>query len=528
MKRRTTLISLTALCAVIMLPTFARAQNARALVMRPDREDVSAPLREITPKRHVSTNPEHELKRLPAQTGGGQDPLAATGTSTSAATTAPGIGFDGVGVGGGYSPDAAPPDTNGAAGLTQYVQWVNEDFAVYDKATGTRLYGPAAGNTLWSGFGGPCQTFNDGDPIVQYDKAANRWVMTQFAVSSTPYTQCIAVSDTPDATGTYHRYSFNYGTSFNDYPKVGVWPDGYYITYNMFKNGRTFQGAKVCAIDRAAILGTATRAVTQQCVQLSTSFGGVLPADLDGSIQPPANSPEFLLNFGTNSLNFWRFKVDWTNTANTALTGPTNLPVATFSRACSGGTCIPQLGTTQKLDSLADRLMYRLAYRAFADGHEALVVNHSIATSGTSGSGLRWYELRNSAAGPLATAAPVVYQQGTFAPDSQFRWMGSAAMDKVGNIAIGYSRSSSTANPSIFFTARNPSDPLGTMSLAESTIIIGGGSQQATLARWGDYSSLSVDPVDDCTMWYTTEYLKTNGSFNWSTRVGTFKITGCQ
>jgi hypothetical protein len=532
MKKSLTSLTLIALCATMLLPTGTRAQNPaptvqRAEILRPDHADVSQPLRDIAPKHHVSTNPEHELKRLPAQldsraTAGVQDPLAATGVTPSAATVSQGLNFDGVGIGGGYTPDAAPPDTNGAVGATQFVQWVNEDFAVYDKATGARIYGPAAGNTLWSGFGGPCQSFNDGDPIAQYDKVANRWVMTQFAVSATPYTQCIAVSDTPDATGTWHRYSFSYGTDFNDYPKLGVWPDGYYITYNMFRRGRTFIGSKVCAIDRAAILGQVVRSVTQQCVQLSSSFGGVLPADQDGLTPPLVGAPEVLLNFGTNSLNLWRYHVDWTNTANTKLTGPTNLPVAAFTRACGGGTCVPQLGTSQQLDSLADRLMYRLAYRNFGD-HESLVVNHSVATSGSTGSGVRWYELRS-----VTSGTPTVFQQGTFAPDSQYRWMGSMAMDKVGNIAVGYSRSSSTANPSIYFTARNPTDPLGTMSLSETTIVIGGGSQLPTLARWGDYSSLSVDPVDDCTMWYTTEYLKQNGTFNWSTRVGTFKITGRQ
>ncbi len=525
MKKTLTSLALAALCAVVLLPA-AYAQSAtadehRAEIIPPDRQDVSPPLRDITPKHHVSTNPEHELKRLPAQANGGQDTLAARGTSTSAATATTGSNFDGVGIGGGYTPNAAPPDTNGAVGATQYVQWVNEDFAVYDKATGARIYGPVAGNTLWSGFGGPCQTYNDGDPIVQYDKAANRWIMTQFAVSATPYTQCVAVSDTSDATGTYKRYSFSYGTDFNDYPKVGVWPDGYYITYNMFRRGRTFIGSKVCALDRAAILGTATRAVTQQCVQLSSSFGGLLPADVDGATQPPAGAPEVVLNFGTNSLNMWKYHVDWTNAANSTFTGPTNIPVAAFSRACGGGTCIPQLGTSQQLDSLGDRLMYRLAYRRFADGHEALVVNHSITANGAVG--VRWYELRS-----VTSGTPTVFQQGTFAPDTQYRWMGSVAMDKVGNIGLGYSRSSSTAKPSIYFTARNPTDPAGTMSLTETTIVIGGGSQLATLARWGDYSSLSVDPVDDCTMWYTTEHLKADGTFNWSTRIGNFKITGCQ
>jgi len=527
MKKGFALLFLLALA--IALSPATRAQSAdlpmQAQVLRPDREDISPPLRTIAPKRHISTNPDHEVKRFPQQVQGGNDQLATQGTSPSTVTISPGLGFDGLGVGGGYTPDAAPPDTNGAAGATQYVQWVNESFAVYDKVTGSRIYGPAAGNTLWSGFGGPCQTSNDGDPIAQYDKAANRWVMTQFAVSSQPYTQCIAVSDTSDATGTYHRYAFSYGRNFNDYPKLGVWPDGYYITYNMFRNGRSFIGSQVCAIDRAAILGTAARAVTQQCVQLSSSFGGLLPSDLDGATPPPAGSPNLLLNFGTNSLRLWKFTVNWTTPSATTLTGPTTLAVSSFSTACGGGACIPQLSTSQKLDSLADRLMYRLAYRNFGD-HEALVVNHSVTAGG--GSGVRWYELRNPAGGTMGSGTPVVYQQGTYAPDTLYRWMGSAAMDKVGNLAVGYSVSSSGMNPSIRFTGRAPSDPLGTLNLIETGVMNGGGSQLPTLARWGDYSSLSVDPVDDCTMWYTTEYLKANGTFNWSTRIANFKLAGCQ
>lgn len=531
MKKVFALLIAAAFCGMAISSTVVYGQSSvaeerGAEVFHPDRQDVSPALRNIKPQGHVSTNPDHEVKRLPAQKDSGQDQLFAASISPNTATTNPGLGFDGLGVGGGYTPDAAPPDTNGAVGATQYVQWVNEDFAVYDKTTGARVYGPAAGRTLWTGFGGPCETYNDGDPIVQYDKAANRWVMTQFAVSAQPYTQCIAVSTTSDATGTYNRYAFSYGRNFNDYPKVGVWPDGYYITYNMFRNGRTFIGSQVCAIDRDAILGNAARAVTQQCVQLSNAYGGVLPSDLDGSIAPPAGSPNFLLNFGTNALNFWRFHVDWVNKANTTMTGPTSIAVSAFSRACGGGTCIPQLGTSQKLDSLADRLMYRLAYRHFADGHEALVVNHSI-TSG-SVTGIRWYELRNAASGTMASATPVVYQQGTYAPDSLYRWMGSAAMDKVGNIAIGYSTSNSANYPAIRFTGRNPSDPLGTMSATETILQLGGGAQQATLNRWGDYSSISVDPVDDCTMWYTTEYLKANGTFNWSTRVASFRFSTCQ
>src|SRR5262249_12148439 len=364
---------------------------------------------------------------------------------------------------------------------------------------------------------------NDGDPIVQYDKLASRWIFTQFSVSTTPYLQCVAVSTTSDATGTYNRYAFSYGNQFPDYPKLGVWPDAYYISFNIFNNGVQFAGAKVCAYDRTSMLAGA--AATQQCFQLSTSFGGLLPSDLDGPASPPpAGSPNFFLNFGTNSLNLWKFHVDWANTANTALTGPTNIAVAAFSAACTGGACLPQLGPLERLDSVGDRLMYRLAYRNFGD-HEAMVVNHSVAT-GSGNVGARWYELRNPTGSTMAAGTPVVFQQSTYAPDSNYRWMGSIAIDKAGNIALGYSVSSSTMNPAIRFTGRAPSDALGSMQ-AENTIINGTGSQNGGLNRWGDYSAMTVDPGDDCTFWYTNEYLKSSGSFNWSTRISSFKFAAC-
>ncbi|HEV2235169.1 MAG TPA: hypothetical protein VGR57_00780, partial [Ktedonobacterales bacterium] len=456
-----------------------------------------------------------------------------------------GLSFDGVGDTSNTPANpcnCAPPDTNGAVGATQYVQWVNSAFAVYDKGTGALAPGfPKAGNTLWSGFGGPCEANNDGDPIAQYDKIAQRWVLTQFSVTNggtSGYMQCVAVSTTSDATGSYNRYAFSYGTTqFNDYPKLGVWPDGYYATYNIFNNGQTFAGAKVCAFDRTSMLAGA--AASQQCFQLSSSFGGVLPSDVDGASStlgtggsglPPAGTPNLLLNFGTNALNLWKFHVDWANPANTTLSGPTSIPVASFSAACSGGgTCIPQPGTSNKLDSLADRLMYRVAYRHFADGHEALVVNHSVFVSGNHKSqvtGVRWYELRNPTGGTMSSGTPVVYQQGTFSPDGTSRWMGSIAQDKNGDLALGYSASSGTVFPSIRYTGRVPADTLGTME-AEATILSGTASQTGSLHRWGDYSAMQVDPVDDCTFWYTNEFLPSNGSFNWSTHIASFKFTSC-
>ncbi|MDQ6788787.1 MAG: hypothetical protein M3033_18450 [Acidobacteriota bacterium] len=463
-----------------------------------------------------------------------------TGTPTPTPTPIPtptpppsaGLNFDGLGAGGGYTPNAAPPDTNGAIGATQYVQWVNEAYAVYSKTTGARLAGPINGNQLFQALGAThqCAATNDGDPIVQYDKANNRWVLTQFAVTNGAtkgYYQCIAVSQTSDATGAYNLYAYK-EPNFNDYPKFGVWADGYYATYNMF-NGNTFTGARLCAYDRAKMLTGA--AANEQCFQLTSSYGGVLPADLDGNIAPPAGAPEYFVNFGSNSLNTWKYHVDFTTPANSTLTGPTVTTVAAFSEACAGQTCIPQAGTTQQLDSLGDRLMYRLAYRHFADGHEAMVVNHSVNPGTGPVSGVRWYELRISAVTPpmppSSGGTPSLFQQGTYAVGSDSRWMGSIAMDKVGNIGLAYSVSSGSINPSIRYTSRVPTDGLGTMG-AETSIIAGTGSQLATLSRWGDYSALTVDPVDDCTFWYTTEYLKTSGTFNWSTRIASFKLPSCQ
>jgi hypothetical protein len=199
------------------------------------------------------------------------------------------------------------------------------------------------------------------------------------------------------------------------------------------------------------------------------------------------------------------------------MTGPFSIPVAPFTEACSSGPCIPQLSSMQLLDSLGDRLMHRLAYRKFGD-HESLVVNHSVAT--TNAVAVRWYEVRN----PSGT--PVLYQQGTYAPDSNYRWMGSIAMDKAGNIALGYSLSNTNMNPDIAYTGRAPGDPLGGLG-SETIVINGGGAQTTGLSRWGDYSSMSIDPVDDCTFWYTTEYLQNSGTFNWNTRIANFRFPSC-
>ena len=526
------------LLACLVSPALGQVQSTFTDV----HHDVSRPLRDmaVTAVAQSSEPREDEPARLipiPPGMKPASDPDSVLQRTSAKAPTllgaTPGLNFEGLGTGlPGFVIAGAPPDTNGAAGLTQYVQWVNLSFAVFDKSTGAITFGPVAGNSLWQGFGGNCETNNDGDPIVLYDKLADRWVFSQFSVrtpgvpnSLGPFFQCVAVSTSPDATGTYNRYSFQY-SSFDDYPKMGVWPDAYYVTFNMFAPPSfAFAGADACAYDRNAML--AGLAATQICFQQGSSVGGLLPADVDGHIPPPAGSPDFMVFFGANNLNLFKFHADFATPANSSFAGPTVIPVAPFTPVCGGATCVQQPNTTTLLDSLADRLMYRLAYRNFGD-HESLVVNHSVsvgATANTAG-GVRWYELQN----PNGT--PVVAQQSTYAPDtSSFRWMGSIAMDQVGDVALGYTVASSTIFPSAAVTARAAGDPASTMG--PETIIVNGTGSQTTdsfgnaLTRWGDYSAMQIDPSDDCTFWYTSEYLATTGIFNWNTRIASFKFSGC-
>lgn len=489
--------------------------------------DTSPALRDIPPAPAQEPRAlEPHAERMPQRQGGDAlepvDELVQPNGPTRLAPT-PSSNFDGVGNGltgpqGTFTVSSAPPDTNSAVGPNHVVEIVNAGFAVFNKS-GTVLYGPVQSNTLWSGFGGLCQTTNDGDGVVRYDAAADRWIISQFAVSgaTTTFYECLAVSTTADPTGSYYRYAFSY-SNFPDYPKLSVWPDAYYVTYNLFNAaGTAFLGSEACALDRSKMLTGV--AATQQCFTTSTSYGGLLPSDLDGTTAPPAGAPNTIVAIGTTTttLAYWKFHVDWTTPTNSTFSGPTNLTVATYAQACSGGTCIPQSGTTNKLDSLADRLMFRLAYRNFGD-HESLVVSHSV-TSG-SVAAVRWYELR------MSGGNPTVYQQGTYQPDSSFRWMPSIAMDKSGNIATAYSVSSSTLKPGIRYTGRLAGDALGSMTQGEGTFITGAGAQTGTLARWGDYSSMSVDP-DGCRFWYSTEYIPADGTFNWKTRIGAFSFPSC-
>ena len=512
-------------------------KNDKATVHRPVKMDVSAPLREIQPKPErggqrvrpvLPTPPPQEDRGNPhdgpaplicadCDPGGGGGGGGGGGASVP---TTPGLNLLGQGVGfsgpnGGFTVQFAPPDTNGAAGSFQYVQLVNVSLAVFNKSTGAVTLGPVPINTLFSGFGGACEATNDGDPIVVYDKQVNRWVITQFAVDQgAPFLQCVAVSTSDDATGSYNRYAFAFN-NFPDYPKMSVWPDAYYISFNMFTSEvGGFVGGQACAMDRKKMING--QAATIQCFGPFSSESSFLPADLDGASVPPAGSPNYFVNLGSNSLKEWKFHSDFSNPANASFTGPTTISVASFATACFS-QCVPQPGTTTRLDALGDRLMFRNAYRFDGFGQpEKLVLNHSI--SGGGGVAVRWYELRNP-------QSPTLFQQGTIVPDANSRWMGSIGMDRAGNIAVGYSVSSTSVFPGVRYTGRVPTDPLGTMQ-SEATIINGSGSQTG-LTRWGDYSAMTIDPRDDCTFWYTQEYMQATGSFNWRTRIGAFKFNAC-
>ncbi len=568
-----------ALCGIVTRN--ARSQNSPYVVKKTiaDKSDrMTKELKDVTPIQPRSAGDPREAEPVRLMGIRGQRPPLATpkksyyqGSPGPVQTTELLSIFEGIGkdLKFSYNEDTyrvrtAPPDTNGAVGEAHYVQWVNTSFAVFEKKSGKLLYGPVEGKTLWQDFdNGACQNNNDGDPIVQYDKINKRWILAQFALNrardpitkkiipAAPFNQCIAVSETSNALGKYRRFRFSYD-HFNDYPKFGVWADGYYATFNMF--GGKNVGSLVCAYDTEVMLGHNTqRPASQQCVQLSEKYYSLLPADIDGSLLPPKGAPNYLLSLDTNnkSIYLWKFHVDWDKPSTSTFEGPITVAgVDSFAIPCLGErvalTCIKQRGTEQRLDSLADRLMYRLAYRRFpasgrSPGYEALVFNHTVATSSGSAA-LRWYELRS----PFDS--PTIYQSGTFAPDSNSRWVGSIAMDRSGNIGIGYTISGSNMSPAIYFTGREASDPQKGRLQKETPIVNGGGSQSCLTPdgqcyedcllgsgkclteadRWGDYSSLTIDPGDDCTMWYTSQYLKSDGGYNWNTKIARFKFKSCK
>jgi hypothetical protein len=429
-----------------------------------------------------------------------------------------GIPFPGVGC------NCAPPDTNGAVGLTQYVQIVNEGYQVFDKATGNSVLGPRSISSIWSGFGGVCETGGSGDPVVLYDHLANRWLISQFAGSNTITDECVAISTSSDATGSYYRYGFHLGSNFFDYPHLSVWPDAYYMSMNVFNaSGTSYLGPQPFAFDRTKMLAGQPATFISPVGPLGGSIDPFLPADLDGPTLPPTGAPNTFVGFPGQATNpnytTYHFHVDFVTPANSTFTTFANPPAAGFTALCpTSRACVPQNGVTSSnyLDGIGDRLMFRLAYRNFGD-HESVVGTYSVSSGGVAG--LRWFELRNVTSGPVTA-----YQQSTYQPDTTWRWMGSAAMDGHGNLAIGFSASSSSIHPQLRYAGRLATDPLNTLAQGEAHLYDGPGSQTGSGNRWGDYSSLTVDPVDDETFWYTNEYYSTTTSYNWRTRIGSFKL----
>jgi len=414
---------------------------------------------------------------------------------------------------------SVPPDTEGDVGPNHYFQVVNTSYAIYSK-TGSKLLGPLASSSIWSGMP---NNLNSGDAIVLYDEQANRWLFSQFSLPSgnTNY-MMIAISQTPDPMGSWYRYQYAF-SQMPDYPKFGVWPDGYYMSANRFNiSTGQFAGTGVYAYDRAAMLaGSAT------ATRISFTFGSgaeiysALPADCDGAF-PPAGTPNYfsyIVNSGTQHLGIYEFHADFVNTTQSTITKKANLNVTAF-QYFTGSQGVPQLGSNRLLDPMSDRLMNRLQYRR-TNGLGSMVVNHTIkTTSGTAG--IRWYELRKS------TGDWTLYQQGTYAPaDGRYRWMGSIAQDTSGNIALGFSIAGTTTYPSIGYTGRLGSDALNQMTISERRIANGTGSQTGIWggrSRWGDYSSMRVDPANPTTFWYTQEYYLTTSESNWVTQIASFSF----
>jgi hypothetical protein len=531
-------------------PTVSESKNADGQTVysiSPSGFDVSRPLTELAAltsdvaeedAKHYEELPLPE-SRIPRSDV--RDPVTQVAPSAAdfdaQGAAAPTTGFNFLGIVGNGS---YPPDNNGAAGNDQYVETVNTRYQVWALNRGnntvTSLVGPANINTLWSGFaGGNCATRNDGDPIVFYDKLAQRWVITQFTTAS-PYHQCVAISTTPNAAGTYFRYAFAVPNNhFGDYPHYGLWSDAYYVMAHHFtsSSGGSFVGGAFGAMDRTKMLAGDPTATWQ--VIVDPQEGGHMPADLDGHAPPPGGAPGIFTSLHSDGMYLYRMKVDFANSANTSRSLQAKMPVAPASAACNGGNCIPQPGSTATLDSLADRLMFRLAYRNFLD-HESLVVSHSV-DPGISGvvSGVRWYDFRISGQpDSVCSTFPCTYQQGTVAdvPNGRSRWMPSISMDGAENVLVGYSTTgkvNGSENHSIRYTGRAKGDPLGTMTAPEVTVINGtrnATNNATTPGRWGDYTSMVIDPADDCTFWFVNQFYSSanTGNGNWRTQVASSRF----
>jgi hypothetical protein len=459
-----------------------------------------------------------------------------------------------------YGGRVNPPDPVGDVGPNHYVEMINLVFAVYDKQ-GNMLLGPVALGDLWNNF--PIEDCTDpsGDPIVLYDQTEDRWILTQFTTRglddpALPFYNCVAISTTGDPTGAYYRYAFitqpdleDGGYFFPDYPKYSVWSNSYIMTTRDFGLVDAY-GISVYALEKNKMVNGQpdARAVqfflNSNTVPLNLMGDGLLPPDLDGKRRPmPNDAPAPIVGtqddgagYGAtfDALNIWELSVKWRSTPVASLTLAAQIPVAAFDSifpcAPTSRDCLPQPGITnasQYLDILSyrQRPTWRLAYRNFGT-YESMVTNQAVeALPGVAG--VRWYEIRRTG------GTYSLYQQGTYAPDDGVhRWMGSIAQDKLGNMGLGYSVVNGTnVYPGIRYTGRLAGDPLGQMTQGEGVVVNGTGVQLTTNSRWGDYTSMNVDPVDDCTFWYVNEYYTLAGqqssAAGWQTRIASFRLPGC-
>jgi hypothetical protein len=454
--------------------------------------------------------------------------------------------------------------------------------------TGRVLYGAVPTHTVFHGFGGTCEERNNGDAVVRYDQLAQRWliVMPIFrraparpdqpppwtAADSVyrsppgvagqpgpaaplfvppvepapppegaegaaarfrpeerppeetgPYSMCYAVSTGPDPLGSYHRYEF-LRPLFPDYPRPAVWPDGYYVPTS---TGDDVVQKHACVVDRERML--AGEPASEQCFVVD-GVNFLNNADLDGTTLPPEGAPNVMMaaggtqlrgDFDDDGLYVWRFRVDWDDPSRTELAGPEEIAVAPYHYLCDGQltNCVRQPGTDRHLDAQGDKIMARLVYRNLG-ARESIVAVHSVATA-AGGGGVRWYELEVD---PVSRAVGL-RQQGTYAPDSLYRWMASPAIDRAGNIGIGYSFGGTPHFAGQRFAGRLEGDPPGVLTLGEAVLVEGEAAQTGTL-RWEDYTQTALDPSDDCTIWYVGDYVRRDAD-SYSTRIGAYRLPGC-
>lgn len=468
----------------------------------------------------------------------------------------PAVAFDGLGEGfteralpqggGEATTDAAARPTRGgidmsvAVGPDHIFEILDGNMAVFTKKgkkypnTGKLLYGPVPNNTVFAGFGERCSVSNNADSVVRYDQLAKRWLIVVPVFTRPPdnpqgpYAMCYAVSATPDPLGPYYRYEFQ-RPLFPDYPRPAVWPDGYYLPTSTSDNlvPDVITQKHDCIADREKMLRGLP--ATEQCVVIDSAVF-MLNSDVFGKRPPPHGAPNVMMSTGGTQLlkrfeddgiYFYKVHVDWKDPSKTTVSQPQKIAVAPYHYLCNGqlSNCVSQPDTKRRLDSQGDKLIQGLIYRNFGD-HQSLVVNHSIATSAQAG-GIRWYEFRLDGQGN-----PALYQQSTYAPDHSYRWLGSIATDRKGDIGVGYSFGGDPNYPGQRFAARAADDPKGQLTFHESVLAEGAASQTGSL-RWEDFTDITLDPSDDCTFWFVGNYLK-SGATSSRTRIGSFKLKSCK